>query len=298
MMNAEIDLMHLEETEPAEDKTKILIVEDDEFLRKSVARIIASKGYATLTASNGRDALDLIKKETPALILSDLRMPVMDGLDLLDEVSFENPETPVIIFSGVGAKPDIIQAFRSGAWDYITKPIEDFEELIEKIEQTLMRAQMAYGYSESMEKAVEKKTRDYEAEHKRCQELEVKIAHAKQELERMIDAIQEPFALIDKNNRLVRVNKAMADIYKSLPPEVIGRIAYLSTNGLNNREQAADDLSDVLRGRQVTGRFTTESGKVAYEVNMYPYYGADKVTVEACVYIARDITNRGKTETL
>ena len=303
-MNPEIDLMHLDKTEMSEEKTKmneektkILIVEDDEFLLKSVARIISSKGYAALMASNGRDALEIIKNEHPALILSDLRMPVMDGLDLLEEVSIENPETPVIIFSGVGAKPDIIQAFRSGAWDYITKPIEDFDELIEKIEQTLIRAQMAYGYSESMEKAVEKKTRDYEEEHKIRQELEVRIAHAKQELERMIDAIREPIALIDSNHRLVRVNKAMADIYNCPLPDVIGRIAHLSTNGLNNREQAGNDLEAVLQGRQISGRFTDKSGQVEYEVNMYPYYAPDQVKAKACVYIARDISNRKGTKT-
>lgn len=291
-MNVEFDLTQLVEDVPVEEKTKILIVEDDEFLRKSVARIIARKGYHTLEASNGQDALDLIKQQKPALILSDLRMPVMDGLDLLDEVAAENPETPVIIFSGVGGKPDIIQAFRSGAWDYITKPIEDFDELIEKIEQTLMRAQMAYGYAESMEKAVEKKSRDFEEEHRIRQELEVKINHAKQELERMIDAVREPIALLDKNHRLVRVNKAMADIYQCTPPEVINRIAFVSTAGLNNREQAMADMANVLQGRQVTGSFVDEGGWMKYEVNMYPYYAPDQVTVEACVFIARDVTYR------
>ena len=274
------------------DQTKILIVEDDTYLLKSVSRFINQNGYETLEAVNGLDAIELVRKEHPALILSDLRMPEMDGLGLLEELATEAPETPVIIFSGVGAKPEIIQAFRAGAWDYITKPIDDIDSLIEKIEQTLMQAQMTYGYSDSMEKAVKKKTAELEKECQKRKELEIKIAYAKQELERVIDTIGEPIALINKKHSLIRVNKTMADFFGTDPAHLVGTVQYLSTDGFNNEEQSAIDLKSVLNGQQVSGTFSDEIKGASYEVVIYPYYDINGKTVVGCVYKARELSKR------
>ena len=274
------------------DQTKILVVEDDTYLLKSVSRYINQNGYETLEAVNGYEALELIKKEHPALILSDLRMPVMDGFDLLDEVAHEAPQTPVIIFSGVGGKPDIIQAFRAGAWDYIIKPIDDIDILIEKIEQTLIQAQMTYGYNDTMEKAVKNITKDYEIEQQRCKELETRIAYAKQELERMIDCLSEPVALLDKKHCLLRSNKAMAELYNKEPAELVGVTKYLSTAGFNNEQQAIIDFKSVESGQFLSGSFFDEAKRVEYEVNVTPYYDINHTMVVGYVYIARVISER------
>ncbi len=273
-------------------QTKILVVEDDTYMLKAVSNLINQKGYETLEAVNGYDALKVIKEEHPALIISDLRMPVMDGFDLLERVAEEAPQTPVIILSGVGAKPDIIQAFRAGAWDYITKPIDDIDSLVEKIEQTLIQAQMSYGYTETMEKAVKIKTEEFEKEHQKRKELEIKIAYAKQELERIIDSLGEPIALLDNKHCFLRVNKIMAKMFDCEPAEIIGSYKYLSTDGFANKEQAEIDFNSVFDGQQLTGTFVNESNNAKYEVNLTPYYDIDQETVIGCVYIARDITGR------
>ena len=283
--------MQAAQIKPVKGETRILIAEDDDFLRKSVAKFIKKEGYTTLEAANGHEALQIFRKFRPDLILTDLRMPVMDGFDLLDEIIVESPETPVIIFSGVGDKPDIITAMRSGAWDYITKPIEDINFLLERIEKALIQAQMTYGYNHTMENALKRTNENLKRQLEDKQQLEKMIIHAKQEWERTVDALGEMIALLDQQSRLIRVNKAMARLLGKTPQEIAGRIHYLSSVGFDNREQAERDWQAVSEGTLQTGQFAGLDGKI-YEVNITPYYHTDNTTVAGAVYIARDISAR------
>ena len=280
--------------EPAE--TKILIAEDDEFLRRSIAKFIKQKGYTTLEAENGHQALSLFRKEQPALILTDLRMPVMDGFDLLDEITMESPQTPVIIFSGAGAKEEIITALRSGAWDYITKPIDDIDFLMNRIERALMQAQMTYGYNETMENALRKTNDALKKELEAKLRLEKMLIHAKREWERTVDSLAEMIALLDRRHCIIRVNKAMARMLGKVPAEVVGRTYYLSTQGFDNKDMAEQDTLAVLASTPQQGSFFDDRLQTQYEVNLTPYYDIDEKTIVGSVYIARDITGRRDTE--
>ncbi|MHB1349438.1 MAG: response regulator [Desulfobulbus sp.] len=273
-------------------ETKILIAEDDEYLRKSVAKFIKQKGYETLEARNGEEALSLFRKNRPALILTDLRMPVMDGFDLLEEIVMESPKTPVIIFSGVGAKEDIINALRSGAWDYITKPIENIEFLMNRIERALMQAQMTYGYNETMENALRKANNALKKELEAKQRLEKMIIHAKREWERTVDSLTEQIALIDRRHCLVRVNKAMAAMLGKGPSEIVGRTCYLSTQGFSDQDAARRNMEALLAGVSQKGIFYDERLQAEFEVNMTPYLDVDEKTVVGGVYIARAVSDR------
>jgi DNA-binding NtrC family response regulator len=121
-------------------ETKILVVEDDTFLRTAISRCINQYGFIPLEAANGQDGLSVFRNEHPQLILTDLRMPVMSGFELLWEVAKESPETPVIIFSGMWQRQNIDEALRCGAIDYIIKPVEADFMLINKIEKALLMA--------------------------------------------------------------------------------------------------------------------------------------------------------------
>jgi len=271
---------------------KILIAEDDEFLRKSIAKFIKQRGYTTLEAENGHHALALFRKEQPALILTDLRMPVMDGFELLDEIIMESPQTPVIIFSGAGAKEEIITALRSGAWDYITKPIEDIDFLMNRIERALMQAQMTYGYNETMENALRKTNEALKKELDAKLRLEKMIIHAKREWERTVDSLAEMIALLDRRHCVVRTNKAMAGMLDKVPAEMIGGTYYLSTQGFDNRGVAEEDMLAVLAGVPQKGSFFDDRLQARYEINLTPYFDIDEKTIIGSVYIAREITGR------
>lgn len=274
-------------------ETKILVVEDDALLRKSVTRFISQKGYRVFEAENGYEALKIFKKEDPALVITDIRMPVMDGLDLLDELTAESPHTPVIVFSGVLDDDDVKEAMAMGAWDYIAKPIKKVDFLMEKIEKALVQAQMEYGKTADLQKeSVSDRNRKYEEELKKRKKLEKQIAHAKLEWERTADAISEPIALLDRMHILTRVNKSMAGIFGKEPKEIVGTKKYLSTDGFDNPEQAAKDFERLMDGEKLTGTFSDNRNQRSYEVNLTPYYDRDDATIIGCVYIARDITGR------
>jgi len=108
--------------------TRILVVDDDESLRWVLQTQLEDMGYTVFTAADGHQALAAIEKETPALVLTDLKMPGLSGMELLDKIHAEYSEVPVVIMTAFGTIQSAVEAMRSGAYDYLTKPI-DYEEL-------------------------------------------------------------------------------------------------------------------------------------------------------------------------
>ncbi|MCC7155457.1 MAG: sigma-54-dependent Fis family transcriptional regulator, partial [Bryobacterales bacterium] len=107
---------------------RILVVDDDESLRWVLKTQLEDMGYSVRAAEDGSQALAEIEKEPPALVLTDLRMPGLSGMDLLDKIRSEYPDLPVILMTAFGTIQSAVQAMRAGAYDYLTKPI-DYEEL-------------------------------------------------------------------------------------------------------------------------------------------------------------------------
>ena len=107
---------------------RILVVDDDENLRWVLQTQLEDMGYAVSSAEDGLQALTAIEKEPPALVLTDLRMPGLSGIELLDKIRSEYSEVPVVIMTAFGTIQSAVQAMRAGAYDYLTKPI-DYEEL-------------------------------------------------------------------------------------------------------------------------------------------------------------------------
>lgn len=103
---------------------RIVVVDDTDLVRSYVVRHLERSGFAVLQAADGVQGLDVIRDGNPDLVLCDLRMPNLDGLDLLRQLRQEFPELPVIVMSGEGLLHDAIGALKLGAWDYICKPIE------------------------------------------------------------------------------------------------------------------------------------------------------------------------------
>jgi type II secretory ATPase GspE/PulE/Tfp pilus assembly ATPase PilB-like protein/ActR/RegA family two-component response regulator len=122
----------------AEDKTKILIVEDEPVTRKMLARILEKDGYIVAAASDGIDALLRMGKEKFHLILSDIDMPNLDGLRLLDLKNQKGIDAPVIFLTSKNRPEDERQGYLLGAVDYIKKPFER-EPLLKKIQYALKK---------------------------------------------------------------------------------------------------------------------------------------------------------------
>lgn len=115
---------------------KILVVDDEEAIRTSIQMILNEEGYRAETASDGEEALDKIKSEDYDIIISDIKMPKWDGIQLLEKASYFSPESFFIIMTAYASIDTAIDALRKGAIDYFIKPIE-FDDLIMKIKRLL-----------------------------------------------------------------------------------------------------------------------------------------------------------------
>ncbi|CZF77306.1 MULTISPECIES: response regulator [Grimontia] len=104
---------------------EVLIVEDDPVFSRIIGSFLRKEGCVVREAGNGLDGLKALREGIPDLLLSDLSMPVMTGLEFVEEVSMEYPMLPVIVISGTGGMSDVAQALRFGVKDFLIKPIED-----------------------------------------------------------------------------------------------------------------------------------------------------------------------------
>ena len=116
---------------------RILIADDEETARKSLATILGEDGYEVRAAADGEEALRLVAEESPDILLTDLRMPGMDGNELLTRVARAYPEVAVVVMTAYGTIRSAVEALREGAEDYLTKPIdvEELEHLLDRILQ-------------------------------------------------------------------------------------------------------------------------------------------------------------------
>ncbi|MFZ5955889.1 two-component system response regulator RssB [Pseudomonas knackmussii] len=120
----------------------LLIIDDDEVVRESLAAYLEDSGFKVLQATNGQQGLQIFQHELPDLVVCDLRMPQMDGLELIRRVGDMAVEIPVIVLSGAGVMSDVVEALRLGAADYLIKPLEDLAVLEHSVRRALDRAHL------------------------------------------------------------------------------------------------------------------------------------------------------------
>ena len=114
-------------------KTKILIVDDDVDALELMHELFEGKGYKPSTATNGLEALNLIREDEPDMVITDIRMPDMDGMQLLEEMSRSYAHIPVIMVTAHGTIEAAVEAIKMGAKDYILKPLR-LDEILTKVE--------------------------------------------------------------------------------------------------------------------------------------------------------------------
>jgi len=124
------------------NKARILVVDDEASARSGLSKLLAQEGYTVDVAADGLLALESIAENTPALIITDLKMPNLDGTGLLSKLREQNLNIPAIVTTAFGEVSVAVQAMRAGAEDYLTKPI-DFDALLLSVERTLQRREVA-----------------------------------------------------------------------------------------------------------------------------------------------------------
>ncbi len=105
-------------------KKAILVVDDDPKSLKLLADVLALEGYRVITARSGKHALETIELEKPGLVLLDIMMPEMDGMETLNRIKAFNQDIPVAMVTALWDEDEVKRAFEAGAYEYITKPVD------------------------------------------------------------------------------------------------------------------------------------------------------------------------------
>ena len=146
---------------PADDNDTILLVDDEPGICTVLGISLTDIGYTVHTANDGDEALRIFHQQQPSIVLTDIKMPGMDGIDLLKKIKAESPETEVIMITGHGEMDLAIMSLKYEATDFITKPIhpDTLEIALKRAEERITLKRQLREYTENLEGMVEEKTR-------------------------------------------------------------------------------------------------------------------------------------------
>ena len=139
---------------------RLLLVDDEEGIRKVLGIVLADIGYDIVTAADGKQGLQQFLEQRPPIVITDIKMPVMDGIELLQQIKREDPDTEVIMLTGHGDMELAIQCLKLEATDFVTKPINDdaLEIALKRANERILMRRQLREYTENLERLVEEKS--------------------------------------------------------------------------------------------------------------------------------------------
>jgi len=174
------------------EKINILVVDDEKGIREGCRRILASEGYAVDVGSNGKEGLELAKAKQYDLLLVDLMMPVMGGIELMEELRKFDSEVIMIVVTGFATIETAVDAMRHGAYDYVPKPFTP-DQLLAVVNRGLEKRRLSQQALRLMEE--------------RDQKL-LEVANEKSKLHTIVSSIADGILVINREHQLVLWNPA------------------------------------------------------------------------------------------
>jgi PAS domain S-box-containing protein len=219
----------------------LLTIEDEEPIRISIRAFFEDSGFKVIEAENGEEGLLKFRKAPPDVVLVDLRMPGLSGLDVIDILSREAPDIPIVVLSGTGVIADAIHAIRKGAWDFVTKPVKEMAELEHVVQTVLERARLrmeSKKHHERLEEEVSLRTKALRESEERYRNL----------VENMSDAIY----VLNEDGTVTYVSPGIEKITGYTPQEIMGR-DFRAFFHPETFHQLTRDFENFIAGRRSTG---------------------------------------------
>ncbi|OQX27322.1 MAG: response regulator, partial [Desulfobacteraceae bacterium IS3] len=138
----------------------VLLADDEEDIRDVLRISLSDMGYKVYSAQNGEEALQIFQTVMPMIVITDIKMPGMDGIELLKKIKRENPDTEVIMITGHGDMELAIKSLKYKAVDFITKPInvDALEISVSRAREKVIMKQKLQEYTENLERLIQEKT--------------------------------------------------------------------------------------------------------------------------------------------
>ncbi|MBT3187692.1 MAG: response regulator [Anaerolineae bacterium] len=270
------------------DLIKILVIDDEASIRHSFADYLKDRGFETFLAENGRLGLETLEQVKPQLVLVDLRMPVMDGLEFMRQSKAAAPGLPIIVISGANRIEDVVKAQQLGSWDYLTKPLKDLSMLSYAVDKALEKAHLLKEnriYQENLEILVRERTDDLEKANAHLLASEERYRTL---FERSSDAI---FLVDVQTGQYINANQAAEKLTGYSLAEIKTKtIKMLTPKGATGRLDQIRTLETTKNFGEVTFLRADGTERIAV-LNAFPLQHGKLV-----VDIAYDITERVRAE--
>ena len=236
----------------------ILTIDDEENIRDSFRLFLEDFDYTVLEAGNGKEGLEIFAREQPDLVLCDLRMPEIDGLEVLETIKKESPDTPIIVVSGTGIIGDAIEAIRRGAWNYLLKPIQDMSVLLHAINQALERSRLIIenrAYQEHLEEEVTKRTEALQKAVKDLNHSHIKLKNSEEKYRSIFENLQDVYLEIGIDGRIIEISPSISNFSRYSREELLDK-------------KIEELFSSLYDHGQLLTRLQSEDRIIDYEISL------------------------------
>ena len=261
----------------------LLTIDDEESVRSSVAAFFEDCGFTVLQACDGRDGIEKITAMRPDIVITDLRMPHVDGMQVVDAVKRLDDNLPIIVLSGTGILSDAIEALRRGAWDYLAKPVVDLVELELMVARCMERARLVQ-------------------ENRACHDnLELLVRERTAELHKLSTAVEQSansVIITDVEGIIEYVNPKFTRLTGYTPDEVIGKTPRILKSGKQLDTFYAEMWKTISAGQEWQGEFCNKDkdGREYWELCNIAPIKDESGAITHFVAIKEDISDRKQYE--
>jgi PAS domain S-box-containing protein len=271
----------------------VLIIDDEKPIRQSIRFYLEDYDYEVLEAENGRIGLERFHAESPDLVIVDLRMPEVDGLEVLSTITEKSPDTPIIVMSGTGLVGDAVEALHRGAWDYLFKPFENLTVLHHAVEKALERTRLLQEnreYQEHLEEQVARRTEQLE-----ITSLELRVSEEKYRL--LVENQQDMIVKFGLDGRLLFVSPSYCKSFGKTQEELEGEsfVALIHEEDRQRVDAAILAVYEPPYTSYVENRAMTVDG-IRWQAWQNTAVLDKKNNVTAIMAVGRDVTERKQAE--
>jgi diguanylate cyclase (GGDEF)-like protein/PAS domain S-box-containing protein len=207
-------------------QTVVLTIDDEEAIRESFQLYLEDYGFSVVQAENGRVGIDLYEQISPDLVLVDLRMPEVDGLQVLEHIVGSSRETPIIVVSGTGVISDAVEALHLGAWDYLLKPVQDLSVLRHAVNRALERRNLLIQnreYQSHLENEVEKRTEQLLKTNAELKQVNNKLVESEEKYRSIFESLVDVYFEVDREGVILELSPSIFPVFGYHRDDLIGK---------------------------------------------------------------------------